>query len=112
MTLDDFKCPCCGINKTTVGFFYKLKWASDTAGVKFIPTSGYRCEEHNKAVGGSETSTHRKGEAADILVGDSSKRFKIISALMKVGIDRIGIGDKYIHADDDKQKPRGLIWIY
>ena len=30
-------------------------------------TSGFRCKELNKAIGGSETSQHTKGEAADIV---------------------------------------------
>jgi hypothetical protein len=29
-------------------------------------TSGYRCEQLNKLVGGSASSQHKKGEAADI----------------------------------------------
>lgn len=32
-------------------------------------SSGYRCEELNKAVGGSKTSAHLKGLAADIYTG-------------------------------------------
>lgn len=35
-------------------------------GQPIIVTSGYRCPKLNKAVGGSSTSQHTKGEAADI----------------------------------------------
>ncbi len=35
-------------------------------GRPIIITSGYRCEKLNKAVGGSSTSQHRFGQAADI----------------------------------------------
>jgi zinc D-Ala-D-Ala carboxypeptidase len=35
-------------------------------GVPFSPSSGYRCEELNKAIGSSPNSQHCKGEAADI----------------------------------------------
>lgn len=39
-----------------------------------IITSGYRCEKLNKAVGGSKTSQHRLGQAADIRsVSDTKK---------------------------------------
>jgi len=112
MTLDDFACPCCGENKTTAGFFYKMHNAERLAVMSFLITSGYRCEEHNKAVGGSETSSHLKGEAADISLDNNIERFRIVFALMRVGIDRIGIGEDFIHGDIDGEKPRELIWLY
>lgn len=36
-------------------------------------TSGYRCEALNKAVGGSKTSEHMKGMAADIVGTPNTK---------------------------------------
>lgn len=52
-----------------------------------IITSGYRCEKLNKAVGGSKTSQHRLGQAADIRsVSDTKKDnqelFNIILGMM------------------------------
>lgn len=44
--------------------------------------SGYRCSELNKAVGGSKTSQHMKGLAADITVG-SPKKNKVLFDLIK-----------------------------
>lgn len=44
--------------------------------------SGYRCPELNKAVGGSKTSHHMKGLAADITVG-SPKNNKVLFDLIK-----------------------------
>lgn len=46
--------------------------------------SGYRCEALNKAVGGSKTSKHRFGLAADITVGSPTKNkilFELIIAM-------------------------------
>ena len=37
-------------------------------GIPFTPSSGYRCPELNKAIGGSSTSQHTKGYAADFEV--------------------------------------------
>lgn len=39
-------------------------------GSPLIVTSGYRCSALNKAVGGSETSAHTAGWAADLVSGD------------------------------------------
>ena len=36
--------------------------------VAFTPTSGYRCSALNKMIGGSQTSQHSKGQAADFEV--------------------------------------------
>ena len=33
---------------------------------KIIVTSGYRCPEHDKAVGGTSSGQHTKGTAADV----------------------------------------------
>ncbi len=41
-------------------------------------TSGYRCAALNKAVGGSKTSQHMRGEAADIRIYKRDSRGKII----------------------------------
>ena len=41
-------------------------------------TSGYRSTEVNKAVGGSKTSQHTKGEAVDIVSNDNKQLFELI----------------------------------
>ena len=41
-------------------------------------TSGYRSAEVNKAVGGSKTSQHTKGEAVDIVSNDNKQLFELI----------------------------------
>ena len=41
----------------------------DRISYPFHINSGYRCKELNKAVGGSDTSAHLKGLAADITLG-------------------------------------------
>lgn len=45
---------------------------------KIIVNSGYRCPEHDKAVGGTSTGQHTKGTAADVVCYDKSGN--IISA--------------------------------
>lgn len=43
--------------------------------------SGYRCKRLNAAVGGSKTSQHVLGEAADIYVGNTKERAMLFSMI-------------------------------
>jgi len=86
--------------------------ARGIAGVPFKITSGYRTRRHNQDVGGVEDSAHRNGYAVDIHVPDSRTRWKILDALIKVGFNRIGIADTFIHVDNDPTKPENVIWTY
>lgn len=60
----------------------------EALGKPITVTSGYRPEKLNNAVGGSKTSSHRFGLAADIHTGNnSSDNLKIVSAMLEKGID-------------------------
>lgn len=48
-------------------------------------TSGYRCPELNKAVGGVPTSQHLKGEAADITAGSRRENAELGRLIVKSG---------------------------
>ena len=93
-------------------FLGRLDHARGLAGVPFRITSGWRCERHNAEVGGSETSSHMKGLAADIECKLSGVRFQTLWALRVVGFNRIGIRRDFIHVDMDYDKPPRLVWIY
>tara|TARA_Y100000401_G_scaffold5806_1_gene3965 strand:+ start:7822 stop:8403 length:582 start_codon:yes stop_codon:yes gene_type:complete len=95
-------------------FVRKLDEARELANTPFKITSGYRTPKHNTAVGGSITSSHMNipCNACDIAIKDSSTRYKIINSLLKVGINRIGIGKNFIHCDTDKNKSPNVIWHY
>ena len=93
-------------------FLQMLDDAREFAGVPFKITSGYRTEAHNHAVGGSRSSSHMKGLAADIACGSSRERFLIITALLHAGFDRIGIGDGVGHVDCDVEKDEAVCWCY
>lgn len=105
-------CRCCGCGGLVPDFRDKLNEARELAGIPFILTSAFRCEKHNQEVGGSVTSPHLAGLAVDIKCTDAWSRFKILSALLEVGFQRIGIGRNFIHVDDDLTKSRGVIWDY
>lgn len=108
----ELACPCCGaldFNQATVD---RLDIAREFADVPFIINSGYRCEEHNTAVGGKITSSHTDGYAVDIKAVDSRSRNKILAGLIGAGFNRIGIAKSFIHADDDPFKDSEVTWLY
>ncbi len=49
-------------------------------------TSGYRCAALNKAVGGSATSHHCKGMAADLTTGNRVENRKIFQLIIDLGL--------------------------
>lgn len=108
----ELECPCCGKCEMDDNFLMLLDRAREFAGIPFIITSGFRCERHNKEVGGVRNSAHTKGLAVDIIADNPRRRFIILKALLDVGFNRIGIASKFIHVDDDKEKPHGVIWLY
>lgn len=89
-----------------------LDKARGYAGIPFVITSGYRSKAHNKRVGGVPNSAHTKGLAVDLRARTSKDRFTIISALIKAGFSRIGIGRTFIHADIDSSKSAQVAWLY
>jgi zinc D-Ala-D-Ala carboxypeptidase len=94
-------------------FLRRLDTARGIAGIPFKINSGYRTAHHNDTVLGARIgSSHKKGLAVDIGYKGSRQRYIITKALMEVGINRIGIGKTFIHADVDKNKDEDVIWLY
>lgn len=68
----EFVCKCCGglppLAKANIEALVKevLDPVRERLGKAIIVNSGYRCERHNKVVGGTPKSQHLRGEAADI----------------------------------------------
>jgi len=110
--IEEFACPCCKKADMKEDFLVMLDKARELAETPFVITSGFRCEKHNREVGGKDNSSHLKGYAADISALTSDKRYKIVYGLISAGFKRIGIGKEFIHADCDPELPKGVIWIY
>jgi len=112
----EFNCKCgeCGLgikemNKTTI---MRLNIARGISNVPYVLNSAMRCPSHNIVEGGSPTSSHLFGYAVDIRVLNGSYRWKILNGLWEAKFRRIGIGKTFIHADDDPNKPAGVVWLY
>lgn len=108
----EFKCPCCGIRIMMYSFIMKLQKAREIADTPFRITSGLRCRKRNKAVGGTENSSHLTGHAADIQAATSGHRYVIVLALLEAGLERIGVAKTFIHVDNSPEKTQGVMWLY
>lgn len=80
-------------------------------------SSGYRCPQLNDLVGGSSSSQHKQGLAADLVVPDLDRLFGVIRKLG--GFDQLiderpGGGSRWVHVSiaQEEGKPRGDILLY
>lgn len=80
----------------------------DKYGKPINVTSGYRSEALNKAVGGSVTSQHRLGQAADIKAADGNQRalYDVIESMVKNGEIKVG---QLIWEKGDNKAPQ---WVH
>lgn len=81
-------------------------------GEPIIVTSGYRCEELNKIVGGAKNSQHLYGQAADIIC--PFKMRELWNILCDMDFDQLiwENGGKWIHISyrgDNPQKNRRMV---
>ena len=110
--MSEFDCKCgkCdgGSDMMTLELLEKLEYARNLAGIPFVITSGYRCEKHNREVGGVAGSAHTKGMAVDIRCNSSATRFKLLKALFAAGFKRIELAPTWIHVDTDPTKPQDV----
>ena len=105
--LDEFKCKCgkCDpilVDDVLVAWLQKIR---DHFGKSVNINSGYRCEAHNASpkVGGSKSSHHVKGKAADIRV-EGITPVEVAKYAESIGIKRIGLYDNFVHIGSDTNK--------
>ena len=105
--LDEFKCKCgtCDpilVDEELVAWLQQIR---DHFGKSVNVNSGYRCEAHNASpkVGGSPTSHHVKGKAADIRVAGITPK-EVAKYAESIGIQRIGLYDDFVHIGSDTAK--------
>jgi hypothetical protein len=102
----EFDCKCSGsCNKTKVDtkLVEYLQKIRDKFNKSITINSGYRCGKHNKAVGGTSSSYHTKGQAADIVV-NGVKPEEVAKYAESLGIKGIGLYDSFVHIDTRSKK--------
>lgn len=97
----EFACHCgCGFAAVDVKLLKILENIREHFGAPVVVSSGCRCVEHNRKIGGAGDSMHTKGMAADIRVDDVSPLL-VARYLENNYHNQLGIGiyDTWVHID-------------
>lgn len=108
----EFNCPCCGKNEMDINFVKKLDDMRALYGNPLKVESGYRCDKHNKEVGGVADSDHEEGKGVDFTVNGSVARYTLIGIAYNMKIKRIGVGKTFIHFGVSEKLPQFVMWTY
>ena len=107
------KCtPSCSLQDMQQSFMTTLDAVRAIAGIPLKLSCAYRSVAWDKAKGRSGNSAHTRGYAVDIVCNSSSTRSKIVTAALRCGVNRIGIGKNFVHLDTDPSLPKNVIWHY
>ena len=103
--LREYECKCGKCPETLVDLDHikKLQVLREDLASSIKITSAYRCEAHNKKIGGSPKSQHKEGTATDIQVKNMSPD-EVADACEK--FDGLGRYDTFTHVDSRGSKAR------
>ncbi len=103
----ELACKCCNETKPNSELVAVLELVRNYFGAPVTVNSGYRCEKHNKSVGGAKGSKHLLGIAADIVV-KGIKPSDVYTFLNSTFPNRYGIGEynTFTHIDVRENKAR------
>ena len=111
----EFACHHCGKVQVERQLVEKLEELRHELGdVPVEVVSGYRCPEHNRAVGGAPHSFHVRGMAADIRV-PGVPLYRVAIAAVKVGFSGVGyyphMRHNFVHVDIGIGPKRPQWWV-
>jgi len=100
---DEFRCRHCRqlpAGGMAPALIAKLEQLRERVGKPLVIVSGYRCPEHNRAVGGAPKSQHLLGTAADVSASDIGVD-KLAEVAERVGFGGIGRYERqgFVHVD-------------
>ena len=114
--IKEFECKCgCDmpleVYENIIKLASQLQFLRDYTGRPITINSAYRCPEHNAKVGGSKTSQHLLGKAADITIQSlkPAEVYALIEELIDMGHllqGGLGLYDTFVHYDIRKTKAR------
>lgn len=101
------KCGDCHATFISIELMDKLQLLREEYGKSITITSGYRCPEHNRKIGGAKKSQHVLGNAVDVTSDDLATLYK----LCEKHFDSVGDGRPkgFVHIDSRPGKRR---WTY
>lgn len=97
------------ISKDLVLFLERLE---REVGFELKFSSGVRCEECNRRVGGVHGSSHIMGRAVDVACIGGFARLIIVGAALRCGARRVGVGASFVHLDVDADQVQDVLWVY
>jgi len=98
----EFRCSCCGKVEIRCKLVIALEDLRSSIGRPMRILSGYRCERHNREVGGASNSRHLISDAADIWVVGSSLWKLVRQAQCVKAFENGGIGLYPPYKDGDR----------
>ncbi len=107
--------PCCphgSKDKISVDLVRSLERLETRLGHELRYTSGYRCADCNRKVGGVEHSAHLRGCGVDVSCLSGFERMLLVDNATLLGFRRIGVGKTIVHLDIDLQNPQDVLWVY
>lgn len=103
----EFDCKCknkiCSTTEIDPKLVEYLQKIRDYFGKAVTINSAYRCDKHNKSVGGANQSKHKFGQAADIKVS-GIKPLKVAQYAEFIGVKGIGQYSNFVHIDTRTNK--------
>ena len=100
---EELACKCgCDKCDMTDTFLKALQHLRDIVKFPITINSGYRCDEHNRAVGGAMSSKHKLGQAADLdLTSLSPHQVQTLLEAIKLvpEIKGVGVAKSFVHID-------------
>ena len=107
----EFACKChCGKNNIDMDLVKNLNKIRKRLGKPIVITSGVRCEQHNRDVGGVEGSLHLYGRAVDIKIPNSRYLFELLTCIFSFEYFSVGIGSRHVHVQCRRDGIPALAW--
>ena len=93
-----FACKCCGTLPENGMDEQLINLLNESGVLEEEINCGYRCEEHNREVGGEPNSQHLLGTAADVDASEFGVE-KLAKWFEELGADGVGRYDNFVHID-------------
>jgi len=111
-TPEEMACKCgCKSCRMILDFMQRLEEIRIHYNRPMHITSGFRCADYDKAIGGK--GNHSLGCAADVLISKGDNMMDFVEACLKVKMRRVILYHNmpHVHIDDNPDAPGG-IFIY